>query len=113
MLNELQNIAVHNKSKDAQEEDEANLHETFFYRNAEIPADRAFDCEHQYVAAVENRNRKQVQQTEIQANDRHEFDQTHRTALGGASRFSSDTNDALKLANRDLSRKKSGKDVKY
>src|SRR5246127_323549 len=111
MLNELQNIAVHNKSKDAQEEDEANLHETFFYRDAEIPADRAFDCEHQHVAAVENWNGKKVQQTEIQANNCHEFNQTHRTALGGASRLSRDTNDALKLANRDLSSKESGKDV--
>src|SRR6266481_2036421 len=111
MLNELQNIAVHNKSKNAQEEDETNLHETFFNRDAEIPADRAFDCEHQYVPAVENRNRKQVQQTEIQANDGHEFDQTHRTTLGGASRLSRDTNDALKLTNRDLSSEKSGKDV--
>src|ERR1700720_78964 len=111
MLNELQNIAVHDKSKNAQKEDEANLNEAFLHSNAEISAEYAFDREHQYMAAVENRNRKQVQQTEIQANDSHEFDQAHRTALGGASRLSRDTNDALKLANRDLSSEKSGKYV--
>ena len=98
MLNELQNIAVHNKSKNAQKEYEANLDKAFLHRDAKIPADRALDCEHQYVAAIQNRNREQVQQTEIQANDSHEFDQTHWTALGGASRLSRYTNDALKLA---------------
>src|SRR5579864_7193638 len=111
MLNELQNIAVHDESKNAQKEDEANLNEAFLHRNAEIAAECTFDCQHQYVAAVENRNGKQVQQTEIQANNCHEFDQTHRTALGGASRLSRDANDALKLANRDLSGEKPGKHV--
>ena len=52
MLNELQNIAVHNESKNAQKEDEANLNEAFLHRNAEIAAEYAFDREHQNVATV-------------------------------------------------------------
>ena len=46
MLNQLHNIAVHHKSKNAQKEHKANLNEPLLYRYAEITAQNAFDREH-------------------------------------------------------------------
>src|ERR1700728_434136 len=61
-LNQLENIAVHHESEDAQQENQAHLDESFLDRNAQVAAQRTFDEQHEYVATVENRNWQQVQQ---------------------------------------------------
>lgn len=46
VLNQLKNIAVHHKSKNAQKEHKSNLNEPLLYRYTEITAQNPFDCEH-------------------------------------------------------------------
>src|ERR1700683_4965201 len=66
-LNQLENVAVHYKGEDAQQEDQAHLDETFFYRDAQIATQRSLDEQHKDVATVEDRNWQEIQQAEFQA----------------------------------------------
>ena len=72
MLEKAQNVIVHDESEDDQDEDESDLDETFFSLDAEIVAQRAFYREHGDVAAIKNREWKQVDDGEIQADKRHD-----------------------------------------
>src|SRR5580692_3773060 len=71
MLEKAQNVIVHDESKDDQDEDESNLDKALLGLDAEVVAQRAFNGEHGDVAAIQNREREQVDDGEIQADERH------------------------------------------
>jgi len=66
------NVIVHNVDKKNQKEDQADLNEAFLKREAEVSAANAFQGQQQDVAAIENRNRKKIQDSEIDADQGHE-----------------------------------------
>src|SRR5215469_15741322 len=56
-----QNVMIHDDSEEHQKEDQADLDVALFESHAEIAAEAAFDGEKQNVAAIENGNRKQIE----------------------------------------------------
>ena len=59
----------------------------FFQTNAEVAASHAFHRHDEDVTTVENRNRQQVEQTEIEEADlRHQAEERNPSELGGFAR---------------------------
>ena len=65
ILNQLEDVAVHDERENTQQKDEANLDESLFHGDAQIPTESPFNRQHEEVAAVEDRNRKEIQKAKI------------------------------------------------
>src|SRR5271156_4901606 len=93
-LNELEDVAVHQERENTQQKDQTNLNESFFYRKTQIPAQGPFDRQHQKVATVEDRNREQIDNSEIEADKRQQRYEIYRAALGRPTGLSRNANDS-------------------
>lgn len=51
-LDDSQDVAVHHQREEAEYEDEAHLNEALLERDAQIAAERSFDCQQQHVPAI-------------------------------------------------------------
>src|SRR5690348_10446351 len=90
-------VVVHDVGEQDQEKDEADLDEALFERQAEIAAANAFHGEQQNVSAIENRNRQQVEDAQIQAKHRHQVDGVNGALLDRLARLHRDSHNALQL----------------
>src|ERR1700751_3413415 len=98
-LDEFQDVAVHYKGEYAEQENEADLHKPFFYGDAQIVADDPFNREQQNMASIQNGNGKEVEQTEVEADDCHQTQQSQRPALSSLAGNARNPDDALQFAN--------------
>jgi hypothetical protein len=64
-LDHPQNVAIHYEGKESQEKNQPHLNESLLECDAEVAAKQAFNREHEDVAAVEDRDWQEVEQTEI------------------------------------------------
>src|SRR5215467_5656395 len=97
-------VVVHDVSKKHQEEHQSYLDEALFEAEAEIAPANAFHREQQNVSAIENRNRQQVEDTQIQAEDCHQVDGVDGPLLHGLASLHGDSHEALQLPHGELSR---------
>ncbi len=67
-----------------------------------IVSQYTFDAQHQDMTAVENRNRQQVQDAQIQTHQRHQTDQIAKAALGRRAGRLHNAQRTLHLLQRDL-----------
>src|SRR4029077_6046004 len=74
VLNKFQDVAVHHKGENAQQEHQTYLHEPLLHGDAQVAAQQTFDSQQQHMSAVEDWNREQVQQSEVEADDGHQLD---------------------------------------
>src|SRR6266403_1494805 len=91
------NVIVHNVSEQHQEEHKSNLHEALFERQAEIAAANGFHRQQKNVASIEDGNRQQIQDAEVQADHGHQIDGVHRTLLNRLARLYRNPYEALQL----------------
>src|SRR6267143_309138 len=91
------NVIVHNVSEQHQEEDKSNLHEALFERQAEIAATNGFHCQQKNVASIEDGDRQQIQDAEVQADHGHQIDGVHRTFLNRLAGLHGNPYEALQL----------------
>src|SRR6267143_7305518 len=92
------NVIVHNVSEQHQEEHKSNLHETLFERQAEIAATDAFQSQQQDIAAVQDGNRQQVQNTQVHTDEHHERNYRQRplpNRFAGGTRYADGTLELL------------------
>src|SRR5216684_2249777 len=98
------NVIVHNVGEQHQEEDKSNLHEAFFERQAEIAATNGFQCQQKDVASIEDGDRQQVQDAEVQTDHGHQVDGVHRTFLNRLASLYGNPYEALQLPDGQFAR---------
>src|SRR5712692_9150613 len=94
-------VIVHNVGKEYQEEDEADLHEALFEGQAEVTATDPFHGKEQDITAIEDRNRQQVEDAEVHADQHHERNDRQRPPPNSFARGARNTHRALKLPDGD------------
>src|SRR5215470_17396064 len=97
-------VVVHDVRKQHQEEHETHLDEAFFEGHAEIAAANAFHGEQQNVSAIKNRNRQQIEDAQVQAENRHQVDRVDGAFLNGLASLYGDSHKTLQLLDREFSR---------
>src|SRR5262249_20941571 len=97
-------VVVHNVREQHQEEHQSYLHEALLEAEAEIAPADAFHREQEDVSAIQDGNRQQIEDTEIQAKDCHQLNGVDRPLLHRLASLDSDSHEALQLPNRELSR---------
>src|SRR6266850_1454460 len=90
-------VIVHNVGEQHQEEHKSNLHEALFERQAEIAATDAFQSQQQDIAAVQDRNGQQVQDSQVHADEHHERYHRQRPLANGFARGTRNANGTLQL----------------
>src|SRR6185437_1090992 len=110
-LKDSQDVAIHHQREEAQNKDEAHLNEALLERDAQIPAQRSFDCQQQHVSAVKNWDWQKIEQAKVEANHRCKLEQPHGASANGASRFARNSDHSGQISNRNLAAKKSSENL--
>src|SRR5690348_8686276 len=105
---EADDVVVHHEAEDSEQKHEADLDEALLHGEAEVAAERAFDGEHEDVAAVEYRDGKEIQDAEIDAEKRHEEDELGSAELRGFRGHVNDADGPGEILERDAAGEKSG-----
>src|SRR5579862_6633711 len=109
--NHARDVIVHDVCKQEQKEDEADLDDALFNHQADVPPQRPFDREQQDLAAIQNGNREQVEDAQIDTDESHEQDDLRRAATDGFARNLSDPDHALQLLYRGFAAEEPANDA--
>src|ERR1700756_2603961 len=110
--NQSDDVIVHDVGKEQQKEHEADLNEAFFHRHAQITAHQAFDTQQQDLAAIENRNRQQIENAQVDADESHQRNNLRRSAVHCIAGNLRDADHALQLLDRGASAEQFSNDSK-
>ncbi len=111
MRNQPQNVIVHNDREDQQQEHHADGDEALLHAQAQVTPDRSFDEEHQDVAAIERRNRQEIQHGQVHADHGHQGEQFRHTFSCGFAGGSWQFPGAFELLERHVAAEKFGDNV--
>src|SRR6267378_2694536 len=90
-------VIVHNVREEDQQEHEADLHEALLEGQAEIAAADPFQGEQKYVSAIKDRNRQQIQNPQVHADQNHQRNHRQRSLSNGFARGARNADRALEL----------------
>src|SRR6202142_590064 len=110
-LNELQNVAIHNEGEDSEKEYQAHLDKALLEGNAQVAPQDSFDGQKKHVSTVQDRNWKQIEEAQVQADHRHQAEKSHGTTLRRLSGYAGNPDHALQLTDRNLAAEKAGDDL--
>src|ERR1700690_531543 len=110
-LNEFQNVAIHDESEDSEKEYQAHLDKALFEGNAQVAPQDSLDGQKKHVSTVQDRNWKQIEEAQVQADHRHQAEKSHGATLSRLSRYTSNPNHPLKLTDHHLSAEEAGDDL--
>src|ERR1700741_3643036 len=98
--NQSDDVIVHDVGKQQQKEHEADLNKAFFNRHAQIAAHQAFDSQHKNLTTVENRDRQQIEDAQVDADEGHQRNDLRRSSVYCVAGDLRDADHALQLLDR-------------
>src|SRR6202171_4098446 len=90
-------VIVHNVREEDQQEHEADLHEALLEGQAEIAAADPFQREQKDVAAIKDRDGKQIQDAQVHLDQNHQRNHRQRSLSNGFARGARNADCALEL----------------
>src|ERR1700686_921836 len=94
-------VIVHNDGEHYQEEHQPNLHEALFERQAHVAPQQPFNSQQQDVPTVQNRNRQQIQDSQVHANQHHQGNDRQRAFFRRLSSRARNPHRPLQLLQRN------------
>src|SRR5579875_867761 len=113
VTNETVNVTIKSQGDQTEQENQSDLDEALLDGDAQIATETAFDSEHENVAAIENRNREQIEDTEIEADVGHPRKKRCWTTLSGLPGQLNDADGTGQVSHRDGAVEETGEDVAH